>query len=56
MAYDNWSIGVHNKFVDLYNSGNYIRAEQLLIDSLVNDPDNAIIKRDLDTVRKQVQN
>ncbi len=55
-AYDNWSIGIHNKFVDLYNSGKYKRAEQLLIDSLVNDPDNVIIKRDLDTVRKQVQN
>ncbi len=47
MAHENWGIGIHNKFVELYNSGQFKEAEQLLLDNLKNDPDNAIIKRDL---------
>ena len=43
----NWSVEIHNRFAQMWNVGKKTEARQLLEDSLLVLPDNAMLKKDL---------
>ncbi len=47
----NWGVTVHNRFVELWNSGKKDEGRQLLRDALAVLPDNPMLKKDLDAVK-----
>jgi tetratricopeptide (TPR) repeat protein len=51
-AHDNWSFEIHNKFADLFNSQQFKKAEELLLEALSRDPDNKYLKKDLTDLKK----
>ena len=45
----NYAVTVHNRFADLFNSGAYREAYQLVLDALKEVPESSVLKKDLRT-------
>ncbi len=51
-AHDNWSFEIHNRFADLFNTQNFDKAEQTLLEALLLDPGNKYLSKDLSDLKK----
>ena len=51
-AHDNWSFEIHNKFADLFNDRDFLKAEQILKQGLSLDPENKYLLEDLSDLKK----